>query len=134
MLGLSGQGKPVDDNQKFVMAINNYRMNGGGGYPHVSEAPVAWDGLVEIRQELIDHASRDGKIDPATFFDRNWFLTTTGETWQMAGDQSGADDGKATGDASVTPTASGQQDTSGTHQVSSAKPGSTGLALPRTGA
>lgn len=134
VLGLSWQGKPVNDNQKFIMAINNYRMNGGGGYPHVSEAPVAWDGLVEIRQELIDHASRDGKIDPTTFFDRNWFLTTTGETWQMADDQNDTSHGgRGTGETSAAPAASRQQDTNGTHQISSTDPRSTGLALPRTG-
>ncbi|MDU3749097.1 bifunctional metallophosphatase/5'-nucleotidase [Cutibacterium avidum] len=85
ILGLSWQGKPVTDDQKFVLAINNYRMSGGGAYPHVAEAPVVWDEILEIRQLLIDTASKMKTIDPKDFFDRNWFLTTTGETWPATG-------------------------------------------------
>lgn len=85
ILGLSWQGQPVADDQKFVLAINNYRMSGGGAYPHVAEAPVVWDEILEIRQLLIDTASKMKTIDPKDFFDRNWFLTTTGETWPATG-------------------------------------------------
>ncbi|MDO4413407.1 bifunctional UDP-sugar hydrolase/5'-nucleotidase [Cutibacterium sp.] len=86
VLDLSWRGKAVTDDQKFVLAINNYRMSGGGGYPHVTQAPVVWDEILEIRQLLIDTASTMKTIDPKDFFDRNWFITTTGETWPAADD------------------------------------------------
>ncbi len=56
------------------MAINNYRQSGGGGFPHVTTAPVVYNGQVEIRQALIDAATASGTIDPATFADVNWKL------------------------------------------------------------
>ncbi|QWW19889.1 5'-nucleotidase C-terminal domain-containing protein [Schaalia sp. 19OD2882] len=76
ILNLAWQGKPLASDQKFVLAINNYRQAGGGGYPHVTTAPVVYDELVEIRQQLIDHAQKVRTIDPADFFVKNWTLTT----------------------------------------------------------
>lgn len=69
-------GTPVGDNDLFVMAINNYRQSGGGGFPHVADAPVVWDGAEEIRQLLIDWALVNEVIDPADFFDESWFLVS----------------------------------------------------------
>lgn len=73
---LSWQGKPLTDNQKFILAINNYRMNGGGNYPHVTTAPVVWNKIIEIRQLLIDTAQAKKVIDPANFYVKNWELVT----------------------------------------------------------
>lgn len=70
------KGKEVTDDQRFILAVNNYRMNGGGAYPHVTEAPVVWNDLVEIRQLLIDTASADKVIDPENFAEVNWMVTT----------------------------------------------------------
>lgn len=69
-------GTPVADDDVFVMAVNNYRQSGGGGYPAVAEAPVVYDELQEIRQLLIDWASARGVIDQADFYDENWSLTS----------------------------------------------------------
>lgn len=84
IVDLHWDGKPIADDQKFILAVNNYRMNGGGGYPHVSQAPVVWNELLEIRQLLIDTAKKTGVIDPATFAHVNWMITTdvaTLPTW-----------------------------------------------------
>jgi 2',3'-cyclic-nucleotide 2'-phosphodiesterase/3'-nucleotidase len=70
-------GTPIADDDVFVMGINNYRQSGGSGYPHVADAPVVWNGLVELRQLLIDYAIDQQVIDPADFADVNWALTTT---------------------------------------------------------
>ncbi|WP_432925073.1 bifunctional metallophosphatase/5'-nucleotidase [Microbispora sp. CA-135349] len=78
IVGLSYQGKPVTDDQQFVVAINNYRQSGGGGFPHVSTAPVVYNAQVEIRQALIEYAAATGTIDPATFAEANWRLVRDG--------------------------------------------------------
>ncbi|GIG29709.1 5'-nucleotidase C-terminal domain-containing protein [Cellulomonas marina] len=69
-------GRPVGDADRFVLAVNNYRQSGGGAFPHVADAPVVYDELLEIRQLLIEEAQRTGTIDPATFADASWTLTT----------------------------------------------------------
>ncbi|HEY7592985.1 MAG TPA: 5'-nucleotidase C-terminal domain-containing protein [Actinophytocola sp.] len=78
IVNLSYDGAAVTPDQQFVVAVNNYRRSGGGGFPHVSEAPVVYQEQVEIRQALIDHAAAAGTIDPATFFVDNWRLTREG--------------------------------------------------------
>ena len=65
--------------QEFTVAVNNYRRSGGGGFPHISTAPVVYNARVEIRQALIDYASAAGTIDESTFFVRNWRLVRAGE-------------------------------------------------------
>lgn len=70
-------GTPVEDGDSFVMALNNYRASGGGGYPHVADATVVYNEQREIRQLLIEWASAKGVIDPADFFVENWELTTS---------------------------------------------------------
>lgn len=68
-------GRPVADDDKLVLAVNNYRSSGGGGFPGMGAATqVIYDEQVEIRQALIEWASQAGSIDPATFFTDNWAL------------------------------------------------------------
>lgn len=76
---LTLNGEPVDDDQQFVVAINNYRASGGGAFPHVASAPVVYNDMAEIRQLLIDWAMENEVIDPADFFVDNWRLTFDGE-------------------------------------------------------
>ncbi|MCU1425007.1 MAG: bifunctional metallophosphatase/5-nucleotidase, partial [Microbacteriaceae bacterium] len=69
-------GSPIAADDQFILAVNNYRQSGGGGFPHVAAAPVVYDERQEIRQLLIDWAGNLGTIDPADFFDANWALVT----------------------------------------------------------
>lgn len=69
-------GTAIADDDVFVLGINNYRQSGGSGYPHVANAPVVYNGLLELRQLLIDDATARGTIDPADFAEVNWSLTT----------------------------------------------------------
>jgi len=78
IVGLSYAGQPVTPDQQFVIAVNNYRQSGGGGFPHIAKAPVVYNNQVEIRQALIDRAAADGVIDPATFWVQNWKLVRAG--------------------------------------------------------
>lgn len=72
-------GKPVADDQQFVVAVNNYRRSGGGNFPHIATAPVVHQQQQEIRQLLIDWASTNKVIDPSSFFTQNWQLTVDGK-------------------------------------------------------
>ncbi|WP_219471314.1 bifunctional metallophosphatase/5'-nucleotidase [Nonomuraea rhizosphaerae] len=75
---LAYEGAPLAADKEFVVAINNYRQSGGGGFPHVTTAPVLYNSQVEIRQALIDHATAKGTINPADFAVANWKLTREG--------------------------------------------------------
>lgn len=65
-------GNPVADTDTFTMAVNNYRQSGGGGYAMLRDAPVVYDGNVEIRQLLIDEVRRAGVLSPDRYFKQNW--------------------------------------------------------------
>jgi 2',3'-cyclic-nucleotide 2'-phosphodiesterase/3'-nucleotidase len=67
-------GTPVGDDDRFVVAVNNYRRGGGGNFPHISTVPVVYNEQQEIRQLLIERAQATGVIDPAQFFVENWAL------------------------------------------------------------
>ncbi|MGW9629102.1 bifunctional metallophosphatase/5'-nucleotidase [Agromyces sp. NPDC055520] len=71
-------GVPVAPDQQFVVAINNYRQSGGGGFPHVASAPVVYNAQVAIREAIVAYASAAGTIDPATFHVENWRLVRAG--------------------------------------------------------
>jgi 2',3'-cyclic-nucleotide 2'-phosphodiesterase/3'-nucleotidase len=75
---LAYNGVAVDPAQEFVMAINNYRQSGGGGFPHVSTAPVVYNRQNEIRQLLIDWVVDNGEIDPTEFSSTDWRLVSNG--------------------------------------------------------
>ncbi|MEU5861743.1 5'-nucleotidase C-terminal domain-containing protein [Nonomuraea sp. NPDC047529] len=75
---LTFEGAPIPADKEFVVAINNYRQSGGGGFPHVTTAPVLYNAQVEIRQALIEYATAKGTINPADFASANWKLTRDG--------------------------------------------------------
>ncbi|WP_017568945.1 bifunctional metallophosphatase/5'-nucleotidase [Nocardiopsis halotolerans] len=72
------EGVEIADDQRFVLAVNNYRQSGGGGFPHITEAPVVYNAQVQVRQALIDHATATGTINPADFHVVNWRLVRGG--------------------------------------------------------
>jgi 2',3'-cyclic-nucleotide 2'-phosphodiesterase/3'-nucleotidase len=76
---LTYAGQPIDPAAQFVIAINNYRQSGGGGFPGVATAPVLYNAQVEIRQLLIDWTSEQGVIDPTTFTTYDWKLVANGQ-------------------------------------------------------
>ncbi|MGW0946131.1 bifunctional metallophosphatase/5'-nucleotidase [Streptomyces sp. NPDC002623] len=71
-------GAAVADDQVFVVAVNNYRANGGSGYPHIAAADIAYSSTNEIRQLMIDYVVGKGTLNPADFAAANWKLTQAG--------------------------------------------------------
>ncbi len=47
-----------------MVAVNNYRQSGGGGFPHIATAPVVYNAQVAIREAIVAYASAAGTIDP----------------------------------------------------------------------
>jgi 2',3'-cyclic-nucleotide 2'-phosphodiesterase / 3'-nucleotidase len=76
---LAYDGVAVTDAQEFVLAVNNYRQSGGGGFPYVTDATVVYNQQVEIRQLLIDWVTEHQVIDPAAFASVDWRLVSGGE-------------------------------------------------------
>ncbi|MET9380992.1 5'-nucleotidase C-terminal domain-containing protein [Streptomyces sp. NPDC002928] len=75
---LTYNGTAVADDQVFVVAVNNYRANGGSGYPHIAAADIAYSSTNEIRQLMIDYVTAKGALDPTDFAAANWKLTQSG--------------------------------------------------------
>ncbi|MFI6659929.1 bifunctional metallophosphatase/5'-nucleotidase [Streptomyces sp. NPDC050523] len=75
---LTYNGAAVADDQVFVVAVNNYRANGGSGYPHIATADSAYSSTNEIRQLMIDYVTAKGALNPADFAVTNWRLTQAG--------------------------------------------------------
>ncbi|MFJ1752642.1 bifunctional metallophosphatase/5'-nucleotidase [Kitasatospora sp. NPDC088134] len=79
IVNLSYQGAPVDPAAQFVLAVNNYRANGGGNFPHVAKAQQVWANSDEIRNTMIAWVKAKGVIDPADFFGKSgWRLVRAG--------------------------------------------------------
>ncbi|MFC5636847.1 bifunctional metallophosphatase/5'-nucleotidase [Streptomyces bullii] len=71
-------GEPLADDAKFVFAVNNYRANGGGNFPHVAAAQLLWSNSDEIRNTMIAWVKAKGALDPAEFASVDWKLTRNG--------------------------------------------------------
>ncbi|WP_284579816.1 5'-nucleotidase C-terminal domain-containing protein [Streptomyces sp. 2P-4] len=76
--GLSFEGRPVDPQARFVLAVNNYRASGGGAFPHVAGAKQVWADSDEIRNTIISWVRAKGRVDPAGFASVGWRLTRAG--------------------------------------------------------
>jgi 2',3'-cyclic-nucleotide 2'-phosphodiesterase/3'-nucleotidase len=79
VLGLAYDGVAVKPDQQFVLAVNNYRQSGGGGFPAVRTAPVVYSNSTDIRQQIIDWVTVHRTIDPTTFASVDWKLVAQGQ-------------------------------------------------------
>ncbi|MEU0070231.1 5'-nucleotidase C-terminal domain-containing protein [Streptomyces sp. NPDC006332] len=75
---LSFGGAALDDAQQFVLAVNNYRANGGGAFPHVASAKELWSESTEIRTRISEWVTAKGVLDPKDFASVDWKLTREG--------------------------------------------------------
>lgn len=71
---LKYRGKDVAEDQKFVLALNNHRAGGGGGYRMFREGRILWQSMSEIRDYLAEYIAARGTIDPQDYFVPNWAL------------------------------------------------------------
>ncbi|MER6981652.1 5'-nucleotidase C-terminal domain-containing protein, partial [Streptomyces carpinensis] len=75
---LTFDGAALDDAQQFVLAVNNYRANGGGAFPHVASAKELWSESTEIRTRIAEWVTAKGELDPKDFASVDWKLTRNG--------------------------------------------------------
>ncbi len=67
---LSHQGKPLDDQARFIVVTNNYRASGGGNFPGLDGKNIVMDAPDENREALIQYFQQVKTFDPAA--DNNW--------------------------------------------------------------
>ncbi|GAA2249493.1 5'-nucleotidase C-terminal domain-containing protein [Streptomyces atrovirens] len=72
------EGAALDDARQFVLAVNNYRANGGGAFPHVASAKELWSESTEIRTRIAEWVTAKGVLDPKDFASVDWRLTRDG--------------------------------------------------------
>ncbi|MFF7370841.1 bifunctional metallophosphatase/5'-nucleotidase [Streptomyces tricolor] len=76
---LTFRGAALDDAQQFVLAVNNYRANGGGAFPHVAAAKELWSESTEIRTRIAEWVTARGVLDPKDFASVDWKLVRDGK-------------------------------------------------------
>jgi len=69
IVNMTYEGKPVADDQEFIVATNNYRGS-SQTFPGVSKGEVVYQSQDETRQIIVKYMQKIKNIDPAA--DQNW--------------------------------------------------------------
>ncbi|WP_052356717.1 bifunctional 2',3'-cyclic-nucleotide 2'-phosphodiesterase/3'-nucleotidase [[Clostridium] dakarense] len=69
IVNLTYNGKPINLEQDFLIATNNYRA-GGNGFPWNGKQEIVYSGTYENRQAVADYIETAGKLEPTV--DNNW--------------------------------------------------------------